>query len=117
MALQRKTTSCEDHNVAIELLKKDMEAKTRHDSKFSKAIEDFDMAIKDLNVSIVKINATLEHFKDTESRLRKLEDKSIVVELVKNLGWVILTILLTAYLGQFFIATKEEKGYNLESNK
>ena len=117
MALPRKQISCEDHNVAIEILKEKMEAKTRHDTKFSKAIDDFDMAIRDLNISIIKINATLDTFKEHPDRLRKLEDKSIVVEIIKNLGWVILIIILTAYAGNFFVATKEEHNYNLEKSK
>lgn len=94
-----------------------MEALIRHDNKFSRAITDFDMSIKDINLSIMKINMTIEHFAETNERLRKLEDKSIVIESLKSAGWAFLLIILAAYFGQLFIATKEDTNYKIESTK
>lgn len=118
MAVQRQPkASCTEHTIEIEKIKEKMETIARHDTKFSKAIDDFDMALKDINMSILKINLTLEKFNETNERLRKLEDKSIVIESLKSAGWAFLLIILAAYFGQLFIATKEENNYKIEKTK
>ena len=117
MALPRKQISCEDHNVAIEILKEKMEAKTRHDTKFSKAIDDFDIAIRDLNVSVLKINATLDHFKDLPDKVRKLEDKSLIAGFVEKLLWIAVGAFLTVFINENYIATREKNEYKIEKRK
>jgi hypothetical protein len=118
MAVQRQPRSeCVEHTIDITKLKEQMEAITRHDTKFSRAIDDFDLAIKDINMSILKINLTIEKFSETNERLRKLEDKSIVLESFKSAGWAILLIILAAYFGNLFIATKEENNYKIENKR
>jgi hypothetical protein len=119
MAVQRQPRSeCVEHTIDITKLKEQMEGIIRHDNKFNTAISDFDMSIKDINLSIMKINLTIERFSETNERLRKLEDKSIVIESLKSAGWAFLLIILAAYFGQLFIATKEEdKIYKIENSK
>ena len=108
-------TNCVEHTIELTKLKGQMESITRHDTKFSRAIDDFDLAIKDINMSILKINLTIEKFSETNERLRKLEDKSIVLESFKSAGWAILLIILAAYFGNLFVATKEENNYKIEN--
>jgi hypothetical protein len=117
MALPRKSTNCEEHNVAIELLKEKMEAKNRHDAAFFKAIEGFDISIRDINLSILKINHTLDHFKELPDKVRKLEDKSLIASFVEKLLWIAVGAFLTVYINENYIATRERKDYKIEKRK
>ena len=116
MAVQR-TKSCEDHSIAIEILKKDMETMTRHDGKFEKAIDSFDMAIRDINVSVLKINSTLDSFKDLPDKVRKLEDKSLIAGFVEKLLWIAVGAFLTVFINENYIATREKNEYKIEKRK
>jgi hypothetical protein len=118
MALPRQPKQeCVDHTLSIEKLKNDMERIKDHEVKFNKTIERVEEKVDLLSDTTLNINANLLHFKDFPQRIRKLEDKSIVNESLKSLGWILLVIFITAYVGNFFVTKEERKGYKIESTK
>ena len=101
----------------INNLKKDMEVTIRHDAKFSKAIDDFDLSIKDINLSLLTINNTLSNFKDIPTKVRILEDKSITQSLLERGLWFVLGIVISVFIQNQFIATKENQDYSIQKSK
>ena len=109
--------SITDLKIDVTKLKEQMEAKHRHDNKFEKAIDSFDIAIRDINVSILKINATLDHFKDLPDKVRKLEDKSLIAGFVEKLLWIAVGAFITVFINEKYIATREKNEYKIEKRK
>lgn len=106
-----------DLKIDVTKLKEQMEAKHRHDGKFEKAIDSFDMAIRDINVSVLKINSTLDSFKDLPDKVRKLEDKSLIAGFVEKLLWIAVGAFLTVFINENYIATREKNEYKIEKRK
>lgn len=98
----------------IAKLEFNMETVLRHEKKFNDSIDLLEMASADLKLTTTLIS---EQFKEIPSRVRKLEDKSIVTEIIKTGGWVILGFILSAFFQNQFIATKEKKYYSIQKNK
>lgn len=109
--------SITDLKIDVTKLKEQMEAKHRHDNKFEKAIDSFDMAIRDINVSVLKINSTLDSFKDLPHKVRKLEDKSLIAGFVEKLLWIAVGAFLTVFINENYIATREKNEYKIEKRK
>jgi hypothetical protein len=116
MALPRKPTDCVEHTIEINNLKKDMETVQRHEKKFNETVERVETSIDSLNSAVLKINIALEHFKDIPEKIRKLEDKSIVYDLIKVGLAVIFTIIVKDYYNNT-VAIKEEKEYKVENTR
>jgi len=106
--------SITDLKMDVTKLKEQMEEKHRHDNKFEKAIDSLDMAIRDINVSVLKINSTLDSFKELPDKVRKLEDKSIFMQVFEKLAWIAVGALIVSMVNQKIIAPKEEKTYGIE---
>lgn len=106
-----------DLKIDITKLKEQMEAKHRHDTKFEKTIDSFDVSIRDINVSVLKINATLDHFKDLPDKVRKLEDKSLIAGFVEKLLWIAVGAFITVFINEKYIATREKNEYKIEKRK
>lgn len=115
MALPRK----DNENILVDIakLKEQMESTIRHDKKFTDAIDNFDLAIKDINISLVVINGTLSQFKDIPSKVRILEDKSITQSLMERGLWFVLGIVISVFIQNQFIATKENQDYSIQKTK
>lgn len=111
MALQRPQFYCEEHTKDIILLKKDMESVLRHEKKFSDSIDLLEITIADLNLTVKIFN---EKFKDLPDKVRKLEDKSIFMQVFEKLAWIAVGALIVSMVNQKFIAPKEEKMYGIE---
>ena len=109
--------SITDLKIDVTKLKEQMEVKHRHDNKFEKAIDSFDMAIRDINVSVLKINSTLDNFKDLPDKVRKLEDKSLIAGFVEKLLWIAVGAFLTVFINENYIATREKNEYKIEKRK
>jgi len=95
-------------------IKKDMETLIRHDKKFNNSIDNLELIISDL-----KLTSSIfrEQNKNIPERVRCLEDKTIVNELIKTAGWVLLGIFVTAIVQQHFFATKENQDYSIQRGK
>lgn len=98
-------------------LKKDMEVTMRHDTKFTKAIDSFDLSIKDINLSLLTINNTLSNFSEIPKKVRVLEDKSITQSLMERGLWFVLGIVISVFIQNQFIATKENQDYSIQKTK
>ena len=116
MALPRKPTDCIEHIIEISNLKKDIETVQRHEKKFEETFKRVETSIDSLNGAVLKINIALEHWKDIPEKIRKLEDKSIVYDLIKVGLAVIFTIIVKDYYDNT-VAIKEEKEYKVESTR
>jgi len=95
MAIQRtEKTNHTEHTIEINNLKKDMETRERHEVRLTKTIENLEVIIDKLNDNYFQVNSSLSHLKDLPDRLRKLEDKSIVYDLIKvGIGIAIYVII------------------------
>ena len=118
MALKRPPSDCVEHTIEINNIKKDMETLVRHEIKFNETVDRIESTIDRLSESIFKINLTLESFNELPKSVRKLEDKSIVMELIKSFGWFVIGALIMGYVGQLFIANSKDKTeYKIERTK
>lgn len=117
MAKQNQIENCREHTIDILNLKKDMETRIRHEERLMKTIENLENLVDKLNTNYFEINSNLLHFKDVPDRVRKLEDKSIVLSMIEKGLWFIIGIGITVIIEQKFIATKEENGYKIEKHK
>ena len=98
MALPRtEKPNCTEHTIEINNLKKDMETRERHEVKLTKTIENLEIIIDKLNDNYFQVNSSLAHLKDLPERLRKLEDKSIVYDLIKVGIGIVMYVLITNY--------------------
>lgn len=117
MAVKRPQSECIEHTIELTKLKEQMETVIRHDKKYNEAIDNFDMAIRDINLSLVRINGTLDHFKEIPDKVRKLEDKSIVISLVEKGLWFVVGVGISVIIQNNYIATKEDHNYKIEKTK
>lgn len=111
MAERTPKESCTQHMIEINNLKKDMESVLRHEKKFSDSIDLLEITIADLNLTVKIFN---EKFKDLPDKVRKLEDKSIFMQVFEKLAWIAVGALIVSMVNQKFIAPKEEKTYGIE---
>lgn len=70
-----------------------------------------EITIADLNLTVKIFN---EKFKDLPDKVRKLEDKSIFMQVFEKLAWIAVGALIVSMVNQKFIAPKEEKTYGIE---
>lgn len=87
-----------------------MESVLRHEKKFSDSIDLLEITIADLNLTVKIFN---EKFKDLPDKVRKLEDKSIFMQVFEKLAWIAVRTLIVSMVNQKFIAPKE-KTYGIE---
>ena len=111
MAERTPKESCTQHTIEINNLKKDMESVLRHEKKFSDSIDLLGITIADLNLTVKIFN---EKFKDLPDKVRKLEDKSIFMQVFEKLAWIAVGALIVSMVNQKIIAPKEEKTYGIE---
>lgn len=98
MALPRtEKPNCTEHTIEINNLKKDMETRERHEIKLTKTIENLEIIIDKLNDNYFQVNSSLAHLKDLPDRLRKIEDKSIVYDLIKVGVGIVMYVLISNY--------------------
>lgn len=98
MVLPRtKKPNCTEHTIEINNLKKDMETRERHEIKLTKTIENLEIIIDKLNDNYFQVNSSLAHLKDLPDRLRKIEDKSIVYDLIKVGVGIVMYVLISNY--------------------
>lgn len=115
MALKRPQSDCVEHSLEIQNLKKDMESVLRHEKKFTDSIDRFELVIADLNLTIKLLQPKVV---DLPERVRKLEDKSLIIDFVNKLAWLIIGALIASYAGQIvFPSTKERSDYKIEKSK
>lgn len=108
---------CTDHTIAINNLKKDMEARIRHEEKLMIAIDKLENLCDKLNQNYFQINSSLVHLADIPDRLRKVEDKSLVFSLIEKGLWFVVGVGISIFIQQNYIATKEEHQYSISKNK
>ena len=106
-------------NLKIEInnLKKDMESVRNHELKFNRTIERVENSIDTIEKSVIKIDMALEHFKDIPNKIRSLEDKSIIYDMFKLALGIILGVIITSYVEDQFMATREKNEYKIEKHK
>ena len=98
MALPRtERHNCTEHTIEINNLKKDMETRERHEKRLMETLENIDATVDKLNQNYFQVNSSLAHLKDLPDRLRKLEDKSIIYDLLKVGIGIVLYVLISNY--------------------
>lgn len=118
MAVKRTPQSdCLEHTLEINNLKKDMEMILRHHNKFSKAVDDFEIMKGDFRVSIIKLENSLSKIIDIPDKVRKLEDKSLFVDVLNKLAWIGIGAFIAVLVNQNFVATREKHEYSVEKSK
>lgn len=118
MAERTPKESCTQHTIEINNLKKDMETRIRHEERLTKTIENLEVLVDKLNTNYYQINSSLLHIKDIPEKVRKLEDKSIVITLIEKGLWFIIGIGITVIIQQNYIATTRGKEkYNVEKHR
>jgi hypothetical protein len=113
---RRPKSDCIEHTIDINNLKKDMESVRNHEAKFNRTIEKVLESVESTNISVLNINNALEHFKDLPGRVRKLEDKSIVYDLIKLGLGLLFGFLIKDYYDKR-IAVKEENNYTPQTEQ
>lgn len=98
----------------VNSLKKDMESVKRHEDKFNKWFDTSELVIADLKLTS---GIFREQIKDLPQRVRALEDKSIVTEIIKVAGWGVVGAFISAFIMQNFTATKEKQDYSIKKSK
>lgn len=98
MALPRtEKPNCTEHTIEINNLKKDMEARERHEKRLMETLEKLDDVVDKLSQNYFQVNSSLAHLKDLPDRLRKLEDKSVIYDLIKVGIGIVLYVLISNY--------------------
>ena len=103
--------------IDINSLKKDMESVRNHELKFNRTIERVENSIDTIEKSVIKIDIALEHFKDIPLKIRSLEDKSIVYDMFKLALGIVLGVIITNYVEDKFMATRDKNEYKIEKSK
>ena len=117
MALPKPTT-CHDHDLAIQKLESKMEVLDRHHGYYKEKFGGIELMLEELKYFSINTNNSIDHFKDIPDRVRKLEDKSIVITLIEKGLWFIIGIGITVIIQQNYIATTREKEkYNVEKHR
>lgn len=110
--------NCIEHEISIAEMKKDIAQIKGHELKYSKIFDSLDLAVRDLNVSIIKINAKLDSFDDVQTKIRKLEDKTILNGFVEKIFWFAVGAFITVSVNQNYIANRnDKKNYKTEHRK
>jgi len=117
MAIKRPQSECVEHTIEINKIKNDMERVKDHELKFNRTIDRVESSITLLNDSVIKINLALEHFKDMPDKVRKLEDKSIFLQVFEKFAWIAVGALTVAFINQNFIATREKQEYKIQNEQ
>lgn len=118
MAVQRTPkANCTEHTIEINDLKKDMETRIRHEENILKTMAKLSETTERVDKSCYEINVTLLHLKDIPDRLRKLEDKSIVYDLIKLGLGIVLGVIINGYVQNNFIEPKRENKHQYEKTK
>ena len=105
--------NCTEHTIEINDLKKDMNTRIRHEENLSKAISNIEELVDRLNETTFKINLSLEHFKDIPDKVRKLEDRSIFMQVFEKFAWIAVGALTVALINQNLVATREKQDYQI----
>jgi len=118
MAKERTSPqSCVEHTLEINNLKKDMETVLRHEKKFNDSIDNLELMMGDIKTSILMLKNSIEKNNDTPDRLRKLEDKSIFIDVLNKIAWIGIGALIAVMINQNFDAVREKREYNVERTK
>lgn len=109
--------NCTHHTIEINNLKKDMETRIRHEDRLMKIIENLESLVEKLNSNYYQVNSSLLNFADIPDKVRKLEDKSIIISMIEKGIWFIIGVGISVIIQQNYTATKEENHYKIENRK
>lgn len=110
-------SNCHIHDLAIKEMEMEIETLQRHHANYKKDIDSLFTVMQDFKVSLVKIDNKLENLGDVQSRLRKVEDKSIFIDFLNKLSWLAVGALIAGFISQSFVATKEKHDYSIIKDK
>jgi len=117
MAERPPKENCTQHTIEINNLKKDMERIKDHEQKFNRVLDRLEEKVDLLSDTTLNINSTLLHLKDIPDRIRKLEDKSIVYDLVKLGLGIMLGVFITNYVGDLMVNNRDKNEYKIENKR
>lgn len=117
MANKKPSENNIEYAIELNNIKKDMERIKDHEDKFNKTIERVESKVDSLTSTTIEINSTLIHFKDMPDRVRKLEDKSIVTDLIKLGLGICLGIFITNYVENLMAYNRDKNDYKIEKHK
>lgn len=114
MAIKRPQSDCVEHSLKINTLDEKMTTIERHHKEYKENFGDINLKLSDLSVSILMIKNSIEKFNDVPGKLRKLEDKSILLQVFEKLAWIAVGALTVAFINQNFVATREKQEYQIQ---
>jgi len=105
-------STCHEHDLKIQQVENKIERLQDHHKHYRENIDELFTFVQDVKLSLVKIENAIDKTKDIPERIRKLEDKSLFLEIIEKVAWIAVGALVAGYVGQTYIAPKEK--YNQE---
>lgn len=104
---------------AIEQTKLQMKVERieQHHAKYSQNFDELFIFMQDFKVTLVRIENSIEKTADLPEKVRKLEDKSVVFDLIKIAIGIAIGAIITGYVSQNLAPIREKEGYNLEQTR
>lgn len=104
-----------NHLLEVSNMKKDIAQIQENEHKTSALLDRFSSGIEQFNLSVVEINNTIEHFTTLPDKVRKLEDKSILQDLVEKIIWMIVGAFVAVVVADNYKEIKKlERGIAIE---
>lgn len=95
-------------------IKGQIETIERHHNKYTKDFDTLFAFMQDFKVSLIRIENSIEKTSDLPEKVRKLEDKSVVIDLLKIAIGIAIGALISGYVGQNLIPSRETDRHKTE---
>ena len=113
MALQSKTikpnTSCVEHDFDIHNIKKDMLQLKEDSTKLHGTLEKLAATDAEFNISLIKMNNVLTNLIPLTDKVRKLEDRTIIQDIIEKIIWMGVGVFISILINQNFNSNAQPK--------
>jgi len=89
----------------------------RHHAHFRSQFDELFVFMQDFKVSLVRIENNIEKTADLPERVRKIEDKGILTEVIKVGIGIAIGALISGYANQNLVPTREKNEFKTEQTK
>lgn len=100
--VSERTLTCMEHTFDINTLKKDMIQRKDNETKLSAALEKLSATDTEFNISLLKINNSLTLLAPLTDKVRKLEDRTIIQDMVEKIIWMGMGVFISILINQNF---------------